>query len=140
MRLLARCGGVPAAASLSVFTRASGGMADALASGASVRKDVGVQVPPRPPVVELRPRTDEEIRSTELQLRLVVDDDCVKLVNALTHAVEANCAPSRWVVRRPSFSLGSSTESKSSSWITAPACMYSVAGSSVEQMFTRPAP
>lgn len=29
--------------------RASGGMADALASGASVRKDVGVQVPPRPP-------------------------------------------------------------------------------------------
>ena len=30
-------------------TRASGGMADALASGASVRKDVGVQVPPRPP-------------------------------------------------------------------------------------------
>ena len=26
-------------------------MADALASGASVRKDVGVQVPPRPPVV-----------------------------------------------------------------------------------------
>jgi len=27
--------------------RASGGMADALASGASVRKDVGVQVPPR---------------------------------------------------------------------------------------------
>ena len=26
---------------------ASGGMADALASGASVRKDVGVQVPPR---------------------------------------------------------------------------------------------
>ncbi len=30
------------------LTRASGGMADALASGASVRKDVGVQVPPRP--------------------------------------------------------------------------------------------
>src|SRR5680860_1160317 len=29
--------------------RASGGMADALASGASVRKDVGVQVPPRAP-------------------------------------------------------------------------------------------
>ena len=29
--------------------RASGGMADALASGASIRKDVGVQVPPRPP-------------------------------------------------------------------------------------------
>ena len=28
-------------------TRASGEMADALASGASVRKDVGVQVPPR---------------------------------------------------------------------------------------------
>ncbi len=27
--------------------RASGEMADALASGASVRKDVGVQVPPR---------------------------------------------------------------------------------------------
>jgi hypothetical protein len=26
-------------------------MADALASGASVRKDVGVQVPPRAPVV-----------------------------------------------------------------------------------------
>lgn len=31
--------------------RASGGMADALASGASVRKDVGVQVPLRPPPV-----------------------------------------------------------------------------------------
>jgi hypothetical protein len=30
-----------------VVFRASGGMADALASGASVRKDVGVQVPPR---------------------------------------------------------------------------------------------
>jgi hypothetical protein len=29
---------------------ASGGMADALASGASVRKDVGVQVPPRAPL------------------------------------------------------------------------------------------
>ena len=29
-------------------TRASGGMADALASGASIRKDVGVQVPLRP--------------------------------------------------------------------------------------------
>ncbi len=28
-------------------TRASGGMADALASGASARKGVGVQVPPR---------------------------------------------------------------------------------------------
>ncbi len=28
-------------------TRASGEMADALASGASVRKDVGVRVPPR---------------------------------------------------------------------------------------------
>ena len=31
-------------------TRASGGMADALASGASIRKDVRVQVPPRPPL------------------------------------------------------------------------------------------
>jgi hypothetical protein len=30
-----------------ISVRASGGMADALASGASVRKDVGVQVPPR---------------------------------------------------------------------------------------------
>ena len=30
-----------------VMTRASGGMADALASGASARKGVGVQVPPR---------------------------------------------------------------------------------------------
>ena len=30
--------------------RASGGTADALASGASVRKDVGVQIPPRAPV------------------------------------------------------------------------------------------
>ena len=30
-------------------TRASGGMADALASGASVLRDVGVQVPLRPP-------------------------------------------------------------------------------------------
>jgi hypothetical protein len=29
--------------------RASGGMADALASGASVLRDVGVQVPLRPP-------------------------------------------------------------------------------------------
>ena len=42
------------AASLTVFTRASGGMADALASGASVRKDVGVQVPSRPPRVIAR--------------------------------------------------------------------------------------
>ena len=32
-------------------TRASGEMADALASGASDRKIVGVQVPPRPPLV-----------------------------------------------------------------------------------------
>ena len=31
-------------------TRASGEMADALASGASDRKIVGVQVPPRPPL------------------------------------------------------------------------------------------
>ena len=34
-------------------TRASGGMADALASGASVRKDVGVRVPPRAPRVPM---------------------------------------------------------------------------------------
>ena len=34
-------------ASVTPSTRASGEMADALASGASVRKDVGVQVPPR---------------------------------------------------------------------------------------------
>ena len=34
-------------ASVTLSTRASGEMADALASGASVRKDVGVQVPPR---------------------------------------------------------------------------------------------
>ena len=32
-------------------TRASGGTADALASGASVRKGVGVQIPPRAPSV-----------------------------------------------------------------------------------------
>ena len=32
-----------------LFPRASGGMADALASGASVLRDVGVQVPLRPP-------------------------------------------------------------------------------------------
>ena len=32
-------------------------MADALASGASVRKDVGVQVPPRPPVPRCVPTT-----------------------------------------------------------------------------------
>ena len=31
-----------------IYTRASGGMADALASGASVLRDVGVQVPLRP--------------------------------------------------------------------------------------------
>jgi hypothetical protein len=31
--------------------RASGEMADALASGASVRKDVGVRVPPRAPQI-----------------------------------------------------------------------------------------
>ena len=31
-----------------IVTRASGGMADALASGASVLRDVGVQVPLRP--------------------------------------------------------------------------------------------
>jgi hypothetical protein len=30
---------------LAITTRASGGMADALASGASVRKDVGIEVP-----------------------------------------------------------------------------------------------
>ena len=36
-------------ASVTPSTRASGEMADALASGASVRKDVGVQVPPRAP-------------------------------------------------------------------------------------------
>ena len=36
-------------ASVTLSTRASGEMADALASGASVRKDVGVQVPPRAP-------------------------------------------------------------------------------------------
>jgi hypothetical protein len=35
-------------ASVGAVIRASGEMADALASGASVRKDVGVQVPPRP--------------------------------------------------------------------------------------------
>ena len=34
-----------------IASRASGEMADALASGASVRKDVGVQVPPRAPGV-----------------------------------------------------------------------------------------
>ncbi len=34
--------------------RASGGMADALASGASVRKDVGVQVPPRAHIANFR--------------------------------------------------------------------------------------
>jgi hypothetical protein len=38
----------PAEIAFSLSTRASGEMADALASGASVRKDVGVQVPPRP--------------------------------------------------------------------------------------------
>jgi hypothetical protein len=36
-------------ASVMASTRASGEMADALASGASNRKVVGVQVPPRPP-------------------------------------------------------------------------------------------
>src|SRR5579875_1585955 len=35
--------------SLHRLSRASGGMADALASGASVLRDVGVQVPLRPP-------------------------------------------------------------------------------------------
>src|SRR5262249_51579725 len=39
----------------SVVFRASGGMADALASGASVLRDVGVQVPLRPP--KALPRT-----------------------------------------------------------------------------------
>gem|GEM_PF-7043352 len=34
---------------LGAFIRASGEMADAQASGACIRKDVGVQVPPRPP-------------------------------------------------------------------------------------------
>jgi len=38
-------------ASVTPSTRASGEMADALASGASVRKDVGVQVPPRAPIL-----------------------------------------------------------------------------------------
>ena len=36
------------------ISRASGGMADALASGASVLRDVGVQVPLRPPRAVLR--------------------------------------------------------------------------------------
>ena len=33
--------------------RASGGTADALASGASVRKDVGVQIPPRAQITHI---------------------------------------------------------------------------------------
>ena len=45
-----RCRHLSPAVSLPISTRASGGMADALASGASIRKDVGVQVPPRPPL------------------------------------------------------------------------------------------
>ena len=36
---------------LGAFIRASGEMADAQASGACIRKDVGVQVPPRPPIM-----------------------------------------------------------------------------------------
>ena len=44
-------------ASVTPSTRASGEMADALASGASVRKDVGVQVPPRAPT--LRAESEE---------------------------------------------------------------------------------
>ena len=40
-------------ASVTLSTRASGEMADALASGASVRKDVGVQVPPRARIISL---------------------------------------------------------------------------------------
>ena len=43
-----RCRPICPPVSLFTSTRASGGMADALASGASIRKDVGVQVPPRP--------------------------------------------------------------------------------------------
>jgi hypothetical protein len=41
-----------------LFFRASGGMADALASGASVLRDVGVQVPLRPPCDESGSVTD----------------------------------------------------------------------------------
>ena len=37
-------------------------MADALASGASVRKDVGVQVPPRPQVALARSRSKGSMR------------------------------------------------------------------------------
>lgn len=44
------CGEVTTAARVLTLTRASGGMADALASGASEGNLVGVQVPPRPPL------------------------------------------------------------------------------------------
>jgi hypothetical protein len=53
-------------------TRASGGMADALASGASEGNLVGVQVPPRPPV---RSRIGDEVL-------LVVDVDRNRLLLA----------------------------------------------------------
>ena len=47
-------------------------MADALASGASVRKDVGVQVPPRAPTVNLVNRTERHT------VRRVVQDKRIK--------------------------------------------------------------
>jgi hypothetical protein len=48
--------------------RASGGMADALASGASVRKDMGVQVPPRAPKLE----TGRTVTNSYLQMRNLI--------------------------------------------------------------------
>ncbi len=43
-------------------------MADALASGASVRKDVGVQVPPRPPNRVTNPTTAERVLVVAVRL------------------------------------------------------------------------
>ena len=53
------------------LTRASGEMADALASGASVRKDVGVQVPPRAPNKCLKD-------APHFQIYIVFRDNCRK--------------------------------------------------------------
>ena len=49
-----------------LFVRRSGGMADALASGASVLRDVGVQVPLRPPGAVPRTATNEVTNSNEI--------------------------------------------------------------------------
>lgn len=59
-----------------LVTRASGGMADALASGASVLQDVGVQVPLRP---QIKPRLAETFQEFQLAGVLLVSQRLTQL-------------------------------------------------------------